>query len=62
MVEVKVDKKPWFYDIQQYLTKSVYPEYATEKDKAVIWQLVPKFTSHQGVLYRMTSDGINSDV
>ena len=36
IVEVKAYNKPWFYDIQQYLTKRVYPEYATEKDKAVI--------------------------
>ena len=36
MVEVKADNKLWFYDIEQYLTKRVYPEYATEKDKAVI--------------------------
>ena len=36
MIEVKADSKPWFYDIQQYLTKRVYSEYTTEKDKAVI--------------------------
>ena len=58
MVEVKADNKPWFYDIQQYLTKRVYPEYATEKDKTVIRRLTSKFTSHQGVLYRRTSDGM----
>ena len=58
MVEVKADNKPWFYDIQKYLTKRVYPEYITGKDKAVIRWLASKFTSHQGVLYRRTLDGM----
>ena len=36
MVEVKADNKPWFYDIQQYLTKRIYFKNVIEKDKAVI--------------------------
>ena len=36
----------------------IYPEKATKKDKVVIRQLASKFISHQGVLYRRTSDGI----
>ena len=39
IAKIKADNKPWFYDIQNYLTKRVYPENATEKDKAVIRQL-----------------------
>ena len=58
MVEVKADNKLWFYDIQKYLIKRVYPKYATEKDKTVIRRLTSKFISHQGVLYRRTSDGM----
>ena len=58
ITEIKTDNKPWFFDIQQYLIKSIYPEKATEKDKIVIRQLASKFTSHQGVLYPRTSDGV----
>ena len=36
IVEVKADNKPWFYNIQQYLTKRVYPKNTTENDKVVI--------------------------
>ena len=36
IVEIKVGNKPWFYDIQKYLTERTYPEKATEKDKAFI--------------------------
>ena len=36
IAEIKAYNKPWFYDIQQYLTKRVYLENATKKDKAVI--------------------------
>ena len=62
MAEIKADNKPWFHDIQKYLAERTYPEKAIEKDKAVIWQLASKFTSHQGILYRRTSEGINVDV
>ena len=55
---MKADNKPWFYDIQKYLIERTYPDKATKKDKAVIWQLASKFTSHQGVLYRRTLEGI----
>ena len=55
---MKVDNKPWFYDIQQYLTKRVYTEYTTENDKTIIRWLASKFTSHLGVLYKRTSDGM----
>ena len=58
ITEIKTDNKPWFFDIQQYLTERTYPEKAIEKDKTVIRQLASKFTSHQGVLYRRTSDGV----
>ena len=58
ITEIKADNKPWFFDIQQYLTQRAYPEKATEKDKTFIRQLGSKFTSHQGVLYRRTSDGV----
>ena len=52
------DNKSWFYDIQKYLMERIYPEKAIKKDKAVIRQLALKFTSHQGVLYRRTSNGM----
>ena len=55
---MKADNKPWFYNIHQYITKRVYPENATKKDKAVIRKLTSKFISHQGVLYRRTLDGM----
>ena len=58
MVEVKADNKQCFYNIQQYLTKRVYLKYAIDKDKAVIQRLASKFTSHQGELYRRTSNGM----
>ena len=58
VAEIKADNKPWFFDIQQYLTERTYPEKATEKDKVVIQQLTSKFISQQGVLYRRTLDGI----
>ena len=58
MVEVKADNKPWFYDIQQYLIKRVYPKNATKKEKAIIWWLALTFKSLWGVLYRRTSDGM----
>ena len=31
IAEVKVNEKPWFYDIQKYLIERVYPENASEK-------------------------------
>ena len=36
VIEVRVDHKPWFYDIQQYLDKREYPVDESEKDKTII--------------------------
>ena len=57
-MEVRVDQKSWFYDIQQYLDKREYPADVSEKDKIVIRKLSSKFILHQGVLYKKTSDGM----
>ena len=36
IVEIKIDSKSWFYNIQKCLIERTYPEKATEKDKIVI--------------------------
>ena len=36
VMEARVDQKPWFYDIQQYLDKCEYLAGASEKDKTFI--------------------------
>ena len=34
-IEGEVDRKPWYYDIRQYIKDQQYPKHASENDKRI---------------------------
>lgn len=51
-VEVKVDNRPWFHDIKQFLQKQEYPANASSEDKKTLRRLVAQFFLNGDILYK----------
>ncbi|XP_075099044.1 uncharacterized protein LOC142175933 [Nicotiana tabacum] len=50
-VEEEFDRKPWFYNIKEYLEKREYPENATHTQKHTLRRLANHFFQSGGILY-----------
>ncbi|XP_070054183.1 uncharacterized protein [Nicotiana tomentosiformis] len=55
-VEEEFDRKPWFYDIMEYLEKGEYPKNATLTQKRTLPRLANLFFQRRGILYRRTPE------
>ncbi|XP_070008540.1 uncharacterized protein [Nicotiana sylvestris] len=55
-VEEETNRKLWFYDIKEYLSKGEYPEHANHTQKCTLWRLSNRFFHSGGNLYRRTPD------
>ncbi|RDX74646.1 Pol polyprotein, partial [Mucuna pruriens] len=52
----KVDDKPWYHDIKEYLQKGTYPKGATENGKRTLRRLAADFFLSGLVLYKRSMD------
>ena len=55
-IENEVDKKPWYYDITQYIKDQQYPEHAFENDKRILKRLAASFLLDGEILYMKGKD------
>ncbi|XP_070030424.1 uncharacterized protein [Nicotiana sylvestris] len=55
-VEEETNRKPWFHDINEYLTKGEYPKHANHTKKHTLRRLSNHFFHNGGNLYRRTLD------
>ena len=53
-VEVKVDNKPWYYDIKRFVQDREYPPQATENEKKYIRRMAFQFFLSGEILYKRT--------
>ncbi|XP_070015751.1 uncharacterized protein [Nicotiana sylvestris] len=56
VIEEKIDGKPWFHDIKEYIRAGVYPTQDTGDQKRTIRRLASGFFLSGGVLYKRTPD------
>ncbi|XP_070019639.1 uncharacterized protein [Nicotiana sylvestris] len=54
--EEEADRKPWFRDIKEYLSKGEYPEHANHAQKRTLRRLSNHFFHSGGNMYRRTPD------
>ena len=54
----KVDEKPWYYDILQYIKDHQYRDHASENDKRILKRLAMEFLIDGEVLYKKEKDQI----
>lgn len=57
-VEDEVDRKPWYYDIVQYLKYQQYLEQISENDKKTIRKLAMSFFLDGDILYKRGKDQV----
>ena len=57
-IEEKVDGKPWYYDVLQYVKDRRYPDHAFENDKRILRRLAMGFLIDGEVLYKKRKDQI----
>ena len=55
-IEEKVDGKPWYYDVLQYVKDRRYPDHAFENDKRILRRLAMRFLLDGEVLYKKGKD------
>ncbi|GKV38840.1 hypothetical protein SLEP1_g46705 [Rubroshorea leprosula] len=55
-MEIKVDDKPWFHDIKQFLQNGEYPLYASEVNKKTIRKLAASYFLSGNTLYKRSAD------
>ena len=55
-VEVKADRKPWYYDIKAYIKNSEYPSGVTNREKKFILCMAYLFFLNGKVLYKRNHD------
>ena len=55
-VEVKADRKPWYYDIKAYIKNSEYPSGVTNSEKKFILCMAYLFFLNGKVLYKRNHD------
>ena len=55
-IEQKVDGKPWYYDVLQYVKNRQYPNHASENDKRILRRLAMGFLLDEEVLYKKMKD------
>ncbi|RDY08452.1 hypothetical protein CR513_07296, partial [Mucuna pruriens] len=54
--EAKIDGKPWYHDIKEYLKRGVYPLEATKNDKRTLRRLATSFLLSGVILYKRSVD------
>ncbi|RDX99979.1 hypothetical protein CR513_16893, partial [Mucuna pruriens] len=54
--KAKVDRKPWYHDIWEYLREGVYPPKEVENDKRTLRRLVVGFFLSGVILYKRSAD------
>ena len=57
-IEKKIDGKPWYHDILQYVKNRQYPNHASENDKRILRRLAMGFLLDGEVLYKKGKDQI----
>ncbi|XP_017972718.1 PREDICTED: uncharacterized protein LOC18601752 [Theobroma cacao] len=57
-IEEKVDGKPWYHDIMQYIKHQAYPENVTDNDKRTLRRLAMGFFLSGEVLYKRSRDQV----
>ena len=55
-IEVEVDGKPWYHDINAYIKDNEYPLGATDSEKKFIRRMVCQFFLSGEVLYKRKHD------
>ncbi|GKV01717.1 hypothetical protein SLEP1_g14258 [Rubroshorea leprosula] len=55
-MEIKVDDKPWFHDIKQFLQNGEYPLHASEANKKTIRKLAASYFLSGNTLYKCSAD------
>ncbi|GKV46142.1 hypothetical protein SLEP1_g53149 [Rubroshorea leprosula] len=55
-MEIKVDDKPWFHDIKQFLQNGEYPLHASEVNKKTIRKLATSYFLSDNTLYKRSAD------
>ncbi|GKV43085.1 hypothetical protein SLEP1_g50423 [Rubroshorea leprosula] len=55
-MEIKVDDKPWFHDIKQFLQNGEYLLYASEVNKKTIRKLATSYFLSENTLYKRSID------
>ena len=53
------DRKPWYYDIHNFVEDRVYPERANRKDRRALRLLAIQYILCGGVLYRRSYKGVH---
>ena len=51
-IEEEVDRKPWYYDILQYVKNRQYPDHAYKNDKRILKRLALGFLLDSEMLYK----------
>ncbi|RDY09923.1 hypothetical protein CR513_05638, partial [Mucuna pruriens] len=54
--EAKIDGRPWYHDIREYLKKDAYPPKATKNDKRMLRRLAKGFFLSGVILYKRSAD------
>ncbi|RDY09905.1 hypothetical protein CR513_05654, partial [Mucuna pruriens] len=54
--EAKIDGKPWYHDIREYLKNGAYPPEANENDKRMLRRLATSFFLSGVILYKRSTD------
>ena len=57
-IEEEVDRKPWYYDVLQYVKSRQYPNHTSENDKRILRRLTIRFILDGEVLYKKGKDQI----
>ncbi|KAL3715806.1 hypothetical protein ACJRO7_007541 [Eucalyptus globulus] len=52
------DRKPWYYDIMNYITKQEFPEGSTQADRKYITKMASKFFISGENLYKRSYDSV----
>ena len=56
-IEGEIDRKPWYYDIKNFVKNQEYPEGASKMDKKTLRRLAMGFYLDREIMYKRSFDG-----